>query len=199
GLDRMGLDDNFICVLLIFSAILAFFTTENFMLVFFSVLIISSGFIYLIFNGNVSNLIHIYNAAVTFSLTTLYLNEANFIGKKSSISNKYSAIRMGLIFSFLMGMIAVGIRDITPIFYNYVWVSSIFIIICVVVVILRTLKIFNIQQTNHKAIVLGSVVIILLPSVFSPAISGAILLVLLNYKVSYKAGVVIGLLAFVYF
>lgn len=199
GLDQMGVDENLICILLIFSAILVLYITENFILVFFSVLIISGGFIFLIVNGDGYNVIHFYNVVLAFSLTAFYLYEAKIVSIKSNISRKYSAIRMGLIFSFIIGLIFLGVRGITPLAYNYVWISSIFNIICVTFVILRTLTIFDVQQTRHKVIVLGIVVMLLLPTIFSPAISGAILLILLNYKVSYKTGVVIGVIAFIYF
>lgn len=199
GLDQTGVDENIICIVFIFSAILSLYVTENFILVFISVLIISGSFVFLIINGDGYNIIHFYNAVLSLSLTAFYLYEARLVGGKSSISLKYSAIRMGLIFSFIFGLILVGIRGITPLTYNYIWLSSLFNILCVAIVIVRLLVKFDIRQTKQKIIVVGTVVVMLLPSILSPAISGAILLILLNYKVSYKTGVVIGVLAFIYF
>lgn len=199
GLDQMGVDENIICIVFILSAILSLYVTENFILVFISVLIISGGFVFLIINGDGYNIIHFYNAVLSFSLTAFYLYEARLVSGTRNISQKYSAIRMGLIFSFIFGLILVGIRGITPLAYNYVWISSIFNILCLTLVILRTFVKFDSQQTKQKIIVVVTVVVMLLPTIFSPAISGAILLIILNYKVSYKAGVVIGVLAFIYF
>jgi uncharacterized membrane protein len=60
-------------------------------------------------------------------------------------------------------------------------------------------KVLNINKTQHKVGIYIATVFVLLPTVFSPAISGAILLILLSFYVNYKTGLVLGVAAFLYF
>jgi len=52
---------------------------------------------------------------------------------------------------------------------------------------------------QYKSGIYALSILLLLPTVLSPAISGAILIILLSFLVNYKTSLVIGIAAFIYF
>lgn len=199
GLGQWQMNESLICLICIFIAVFSLLFTHNFILVFISVLIVSGGFLSLIIINDVYNFIHLYISLLSLILTGFYLYENKIITGNLKISNLYSPIRIGLIFSFLFGLIVVGFRGLIPLSFNLIWLSSIFTIASVLLVVWNVLRFFNISSTKNRSLLIIGSLVLLLPTGFSPAISGAILLILLNFLVNYKTGLVIGIIAFLYF
>jgi uncharacterized membrane protein len=59
--------------------------------------------------------------------------------------------------------------------------------------------VLNITKTQHKTVIYIFTVLSLLPTALAPAILGAILIMLLSFSVNYKTGLVVGVIAFIYF
>ena len=199
GLSEWQMNENMISILCIFIAFCALLLTRNFILVFISVTIFSGGFLSLILINDAYNFVHFYISFLSLILTGFYLYEHKLVRANPRVSRLYSPIRMGLLFSFLFGIAIVGVRGIIPLSYNLIWLSSVFTITSILLVAWNVLDIFNYNNTGKRVLVLAGCIILLLPTGFSPAISGAILIVLLNFFVNYKPGLVIGIIAFLYF
>jgi len=199
GLTKMEIDENIIALLISIIALSSLFITQNYILSFISVLVIATSFLNLIISNNLSNLIHLYIAVNTLALTYLFLNEAKIITTNSKLSRLYDPVRVGLIISLLFGLIAIGKRDLVPISQNYIWLSSIVIIFSILFLVNKISEINKIKSAKSKRLIYSLSFLILLPTILSPAISGAILIILLSFLVNYKTGLVIGVVSFIYF
>jgi len=172
---------------------------QNYILSFISILIMNGGFLFLIINNDLYYLIHIYNAIVVLLLTYVFLNEAKLITGNKIISKLYNPARIGLLMSLVTGLVFVGK---TGIFENHVyaiWASSIITIPVTIYVISIIAGIMGVIEIRKQIIIYTVCTLILLPTAFSPAISGTLLIILLSFIVNYKTGVSIGIISFIYF
>ena len=194
----MDMNGNIICVLLIVIAFLSIVTAQNYILSFISTQIISGSILSLILLNESYDLIHIYTAVFVAIITCFFLKEAKIITTNSMLSRLYNSIRTGLVFSFLAGLAFVGKRGLFPMSTDYIWLSSIITISAVIYLLYLLFNILGINKTLHKIGIFIFAVFTLLPTAFSPAISGTILLILLSFYVNYKTGLVLGVIAFIY-
>jgi uncharacterized membrane protein len=97
----------------------------------------------------------------------------------------------------LAGLAVVGKKGLFNI--DYIWISSVVIISAIIYLLFKLFKILNINNIQHKIGICIFAVLALLPTTFSPTISGAILLILLSFYVNYKTGLALGIIAFIYF
>lgn len=199
GMSKLNLEENMISFVFITVAFSTLFFTRNYILAFISVLITMGSIISLLIINDSYNLIHLYNSAVSLLLTYLFINEARIITTYKNLSKLYDPIRIGLVFSFIMGLIFIGIRGLLPVSMNYLWISSLFNISLIMYLINNILDIVNVRTKKNKILIYTASIIILLLTTFSPAISGAILILLLCYLVNFKTGVAIGIISIIYF
>ena len=202
--ENINNDINIIYVIFILIAFASMVIAQSYLLSFISILIINGSILTLIIYNKGYDLIHIYVSVLALTLAYFYLKEAKIITINKALSKLYSPIRIGLTFSFLAGLISVGLtplhkEGLIPMSPNYIWLSSV-VIIAVIIYLLHTLfKVLNITKILLKSVIYIFAILTLLPTVFSPAISGAILLILLSFLVNYKTGFVLGIIAFIYF
>lgn len=199
GLSEMKVDENIIAILIILIALSSLIITQNFILSFMSVLAISSGFLFLIISNKAYDLIHLYIAIQTVILTYLFLNEAKIISSNKRLSQLYNPIRIGIISSLLFGLISVGKRHLIPISQNHIWLSSIVMISVTMYLVYIIIKINEINTVKSKVLIYTLSALILVSTIFSPSISGAIVIILLSFLVNYKTGLAIGIISMIYF
>ena len=199
GLSEMGVDENSIAMSIGLIALSALVITQNYIVSFVSILILNGSFLFLLLNTEVYDLIHVYIAITSFLLTYVFLNEAKIISATKKLAQLYYPIRIGLLISFIIGLSIVGKKGGLPLSQNYIWISSIVFISIGMYVVSVICKINGITAVKTKGMLYVFSFLILLSTLFSPAISGAMLLVLLCFLVNYKTGFVIGILALVYF
>lgn len=199
GLSELGISINSVVLIISFLAFSSLIMTQNFILSFISILAISGGFLTLIVYNEAYSLIHFYIAFYTFILTYIFLYEAQIMTSHKKLSKLYNSMRIGLIFSLLFGLIAIGKRDLIPLSQNYIWVSSVFIIFAILYLVYTILKINDIEIQKNKVLIYLLSGLLLTPTLFSPAISGAILIILLSFLVNYKTGFALGIISIIYF
>jgi uncharacterized membrane protein len=199
GFNELNVNAGTICVLFAIIAFVSTVIAQNYMLSFISILIVNGSILMLIIFNGAYNLIHIYVSALALILAYFYLKEAKIITTNEALSKLYSPVRTGLTFSFLAGLAFLGKRGFFQISPNYIWWSSIIIILAVIYLLYKLFDILNITKIRHKTLIYIFTALTLLPTVFSPAISGAILLILLSFAVNYRTGLVLGVIAFIYF
>jgi len=199
GLFEMNVDENIIAILISLIALSSLIITQNFILSFISVLTISGGFLFLIISNNSYDLIHLYIAINTLILTYLFLNEAKIVSSNKRLSQLYNPIRIGIVISLLFGLILVGKRHLTPITQNHIWLSSIVMILVTMYLVYTIMKINEINTVKSKVMIYTLSALILVSTIFSPSISGAIVIILLSFLVNYKTGLVIGIISIIYF
>lgn len=199
GLTEMKVDENIIAILIIVIAIFSLLITQNYILSFISILTISCSFLTLIISNDLYNLIHLYIAVNILILTYLFLNESRLISSSIKISKLYNPSRIGLIISLLFGLIAIGKKHLIPISQNHIWLSSIIMVLVIIYLVYTISKITKIGTIKSKILIYSLSCLILIPIIFSPSISGAIIIILLSFLVNYKTGLVIGIISFIYF
>ena len=199
GMNQFKLDWNVICVTFILISSATLLITQGNILSFISVIIISGSFIFLIISNKNYNLIHLYNAFFSILLIWSYLNEAKIITLSKEICKLYNPVRTGLIFALIIGLFVVGKRDLVKISADYVWLSSIVTIPILLYLIYRIIQIIKIRNQKLKILIYSLSALILLPTAYAPAISGALLILLVSFFVNYKTGIAIGAIATCYF
>lgn len=199
GLSTMNVDKNIITILISLLALTSLVITQNFIFSFISVLTISGSFLFLIISNNSYNLIHLYVAINTLILGFLFLNEAKIISSNKRLSQLYNPVRIGLVISLLFGLISVGKRHLIPISQNLIWLSSIVMILVTLYLVYKIIKINEVKAFKTKAIIYSLSFLVLFPTVFSPSISGAIVIILLSFLVNYKTGLALGIISIIYF
>lgn len=199
GLSEMNVDENIIALLISLIALSSLIITQNFILSFISVLAINGSFLFLIISNDSYDLIHIYVVINTLILTYLFLNEAKIISSNKRLSQLYNPIRIGIVISLLFGLITIGKRHLIPIPQNHIWLSSIVLIFVTLYLVYTIIKINEIYTVKNKVIIYTLSALILVSTLFSPSILGAIVIILLSFLVNYKTGLAIGIISIIYF
>ncbi len=199
GFSKLKIDENIISIIFIIIAFCSLGIVQNYILSFISVLIINGSILTLIISNNGYDLIHIYVSALALMVTYFFLKEAKLTNASKALSKLYNPIRIGLIFSFLVGLVFLGKKGIIPVSPDYIWFSSIIIIATIVYFVSILFDMLNITSVQQKTIIFTFSILILLPTALSPAISGAILIILLSFWANYKTGLAISIIAFIYF
>jgi hypothetical protein len=199
GLSEMDVNKNIIAILISLIALSSLIITQNFILSFFSVITISGSFLFLIISNDSYDLIHLYVAVNTVILAYLFLNEAKIISSNKRLSQLYNPIRIGIVISLLFGLISIGKRHLIPISQNHIWLSSIVMISVTMYLVYVIIQINEINTVKTKMMIYTLSAILLVSTIFSPSISGAIVIILLSFLVNYKTGLVIGIISIIYF
>lgn len=199
GLVITKVDENIISLIFMIIAIVSLIIVQSYILNFISVLIISGAIISLIMSSKISDLIQMYISLFAIITTFFFLKEAKIISSKNSFSRMYSPVRIALVFSFLAGLILIGKYHLIPFSSDYLWISSVVIIANILFLLPKIFTILNISATAQKIGIYCISLAVLLPTMFCPGISGAILIILLSFLVNYKTSLVIGIVAFIYF
>lgn len=199
GCGQLQINENSISIIFIIIALGSLSIVHNYILSFVSVLIINGSILTLIISNNSYDIIHIYVSALALIMTYISLKEAKIITTNKVLSKLYNPVKIGLMFSFLSGLVFLGKKGILPVSPDYIWLSSIVIISIIVYLTSTLFNVLNITETRHKIGIYFFTVLALLLTALSPAISGAILIILLSFMVNHKTGLVVGITAFIYF
>lgn len=199
GLSKMKMDPNTLSLVFILIAAVSLAIVRSYILAFISVLIICGGILALIISNDHFDWAHLYTSCLATIVTVLFLKEAKIISTHPAFSKLYDPVRIGLVFSFLAGLVLLSKGDLIDVQGDHLWISSIVIILNILYVLSQLFKILNISKPQQKAGIYILSIVILLPTILSPAISGAILIILLSFLVNYKTSLVIGIAAFIYF
>lgn len=199
GCGQLKMNENSLSIIFIIIALGSLSVVQNYILSFVSVLIINGSILTLIISNKGYDVIHIYVSVLALTLTYIFLKEAKIITTNNALSKLYNPIKIGLIFSFLLGLVILGKKGILPVSPDYIWLSSIVIISLIVYLISVLFDVLNITESRHKIGIYIFAVLTLLPTVLSPAISGAMLIILLSFLANYRTGLVTGIIFFIYF
>lgn len=198
GLASLEVNEDHITILVILMALGSLAITQNYVISFISIITIGAAMLFLIMSYNIPNAIHGYLLLYTVLLAFCFLNEAKLLTSSRKLAQLNGPLRIGLVFSLLFGLVAVGKSGLAPISGSYLWISSLASIGLILYLASKVLTKFGIEA-RKKVLTLVLCVFTLLPTLFAPAISGALLIVLLSFWVNYKTGFVIGVIALIYF
>lgn len=198
GLASLEVNEDFVALLVILMALGSLTITQNYVISFISIITIGAAMLFLIMSYNIPDAIHGYLLLYTVLLAFCFLNEAKLLTSSRKLAQLNGPLRIGLVFCLLFGLVAVGKNGLAPISGSYIWISSVASIGLILHLADKLLKRFGIVG-QKKALMLVLCVFTLLPTLFAPAISGALLIVLLSFLINYKTGFAIGIIALIYF
>ena len=201
GLFDFDANDTAICLVNMLLAVIALAFSKNYIYTFLSILVLEMSSLFLIMENDAYNLVHAYIAINILVLTVWIMNEGRIIANNKKLSRIYAPVRIGIIFSLIIGLGLIGIRE----FYldmngaNLTWISSIVTIPIMFYLVAVILNVLEIDTVQAKGIVFGICALILASIFNAPAISGAMVILLLCFYANYQTGIVIGIIALVYF
>lgn len=197
---EMDVNENIVVLFIMILAGISLWLTQNYMLSFISILVISVGLLLLLVFINESyHLIHLYSILITLGLTYVFLFEAKIINSSSKLAKLYDPLQIGMVVSFLFSLAFFGTKTFHRIHVEFEWFFSMVLFANTIFIISKILDVLEVTNTNTKIMVYVLSGAILLTTAFSPSILGAILLVLLSFYVNYKIGFSIGVVALIYF
>ncbi len=198
GLAELDTNESIICSVFIMLSCISLILTRNYILSFVSVLILNGSIITLLICNNAYNLIPIYTAVLALATTYFLFKEARIITKIRKRAGSYDPVRAGLVCALLSALILTSQSGIYPVSPAYFWLCAVIMIAAILRLTPELSGILEITTTGHKIMIYLFVVLSLLPTVPSPAISGALLVMLLSFLRNYKTGFVLGVLTFIY-
>ncbi|GJM36464.1 MAG: permease [Saprospiraceae bacterium] len=199
GLLDLDVDVNLVTIIILCIALVSLVITQNYILSFVSLLIISGSFLTLIFYNEWHDLVHLYTLSIMLLLTYLMLNESAIITFSKKLSKLYDPIRISSILSCIIGLGIMGKKDLLPISPDYILVSSVVLFFIVLYLVSKVLEVVGIEDLTKKITIYSLSVLVLASTIFAPSILGAVLIILLSFLVNYKTGLAMGIIALIYF
>ena len=199
SLSDIDFNENLIILIFLCIAISSLLITQNYILSFISILTINGSLLALIVSNDLYSLIHLYITINTALLVFIFLNEAKITTYNNMFSKLYNPSRIAIVISLVTGLIVVGTKDFLPISTHIIWISSLVFFVAIIYLISKIVSVLHIKTSKNKNLIYLLSGNILIPTVLSPSISGALLIVLLSFYVNYKTGLVIGIISFIYF
>lgn len=177
--------------------ILALF--ENKIITFLATIGAAGSLLFLVHDGFYTNGAHAYVALMALLLFAWVNREATLLNSSGYVSRRYDSIRTGLMVALLMG--AYYLSDFrwwgNPA-RSPNWYASLALIPLVGYVGWGLLQRFVVDPAE-KGLYAAGILALLLPTFFAPALSAALLLLLLSWKVGYQTGTALAVIALIYF
>lgn len=199
GMGKAQASEDLICWVFIATGCGTLLLIQNYILSFLAVLFINGSLMSFLFRYSDYHLHHVYLSFLTLTVTCWYLNEARLLRIHPAIARLYNPLRLGLTVSFLGALFLVSTNWFNIIFQHYLWISFLPVFAASLFMVFRILDLLGVNAIREKFIVYVLCAAVLLPTCWSPAIAGAILIVLLSFRVHYRTGLVFGTVSFIYF
>ncbi|NAY91696.1 DUF4401 domain-containing protein [Muricauda sp. JGD-17] len=137
-----------VLLMVIVLALITLFLVKNYVLSFISMLTVGVCFILLIISNDVYEVIHVYTVLYAVGLTFFVLEEGSLMAFAPRMLQLYDPLRIGFIFSFLFGLLALGKEGLIPVYNGTLWISSLVIILLTLYMIRSVLLDFG--ETQKK-------------------------------------------------
>lgn len=185
------------CSLLVIS-ILTFFLTKGFILPFLSVILFNISLF-----GEIAHLFSSWYplqvAIVPLVAAFLFANvfETKLLARLQGNTSKYKPFHTGLFISCLIALSGASIDFLTTGMNE--WIISVFLWIGLLIMIQRIMRVMGGTNNLMKQIgIYGLSILICLPTVFAPYLSGSLLLIMVCFHFGYKTECGASLLLFIY-
>ncbi|GAA4434348.1 hypothetical protein GCM10023188_25180 [Pontibacter saemangeumensis] len=186
--------------LLALMALGVLFAAANSILTFLAVLVFSGSLAAIILNHQALNLMHGYIGAVAGLLTYLSLREATLISLGSWFSRVYGPVRMGLVVTLVAALALLMHQPPLPAGgITHYWLSGVLLIAAVLFVLSKVMRQAGLANRKQQLLVYACCGLVLAPTVLSPAVPGALLVLLTSFYIGHKTSFAAGVLSLVYF
>lgn len=197
GLSEYNFDDIHLSQLLFLVGIVTLVLSRNYMLNVLSILMINGSLVYFSHLLKFPSAYHVIVGLNVSLLCYFMLWESKVLSSGQFFNIRYNAIRIGLIFSLLIGLL------IFPNFtYLYrteltLWMSSVIMAIAIFYTVYLLIKRYEVQVDTNQVLIYLLTLVFLVPSVIAPYLSGALLILLLSFYTQYQTGIGLGIIALI--
>lgn len=198
GVSELGTDLT-LALTLAAVAIAFIVVSDGAVLVFLSVLVLGGSLISLPYNLNLPELVHVVTALAVAALTYLSLNEAKLIAANTKLNKLYGSLRMGAVFTLVGVLILLSHQDFATGAIRYTWISTVLIVVALLFVLRRAMQDAGVTHLKTQTIVYACLCATLAPTILTPGIAGALLIVLASFYIGHRTSFIVGLLALGYF
>jgi len=199
GLEKFYSSDNITTTVLLCVALAVPFFTRAYMYNFLSVVIIN-GCLYALININhAQELVHLQVALTALAYTWMCLNEAKCLASTGWMNRVYNPWRIGLLCVLLALLTYLAIGGFGTQKFSREWLSSACLIGIILFFLHHIISDLNIREQRNRVLIYLMVTLVLLPACFAPAVCGALLILMLSFHTGHKPGLILSILALVYF
>lgn len=199
GWSQMDGSQNSITALIAGIAILSLIIHQNYMLSFVAAVIAINSLLWLLHSNHWENWIHVNIGLQALLFSYFFLNEAKILSSSQKLNKLYEPLKAGILISFLTVLGSISRKNYLDLDTFPIALSSIVFIPVLFYLVHLLLKTVEINMLKHKLLVYVCASAILIPLAFTPYILGALLIILICFKVNYKTGFVSGIIALIYF
>ena len=199
GLNMLHWNDNASAITIMLTAFGALLFIRHTVLAFFTCMILMSGAVFLFYNNHLGNWSQCWPAVLAVFIVGLYWKEAAIIRFHPRCIDWYQPLLITLILFFIGFLQLLGKRHLVEGIGTYFSYTSLWLLILVGWVLYQILPSFGIVIQSQKWIILVIILLVLLPTLRSPAIAGIILLLLLSFRSGDRWVWIISLLSLVVF
>lgn len=186
-----------ICLVFLLIAVLTFLCSKGVFFPFLSVLLFNGAFTWLIM-GSVEKVeisqIPVLLMGVAFLLLNLY--EARIITAHPAMKRLIRPLHSGFFLSFICGL--VWMSGIGYTFDHSVGVLSVFLWMGIALMLRHIMKVMKVEKPETEVSVYVACFAMLIPTIFAPALSGALLLLLVCFGFGYKTEMAASLVLLIY-
>ncbi|WKK58089.1 DUF4401 domain-containing protein [Sphingobacterium sp. BN32] len=198
GLEDYHLSDEAALLIICIVATVSLNFVRNYIMTFILVLIACGTLLASLNAADLDNLSYFYVPALGLVLAHLYIKEARIISKRNFFSIRYNPIRTALTFCLIAGLIYLTLDSNFILTNYYALCSSLSFIVLSFVALNFVFEKLAIENKRTMILLYLLCLCCLLPTIFAPAISGAIFLILISFLANYKTGFVLGILLLLY-
>lgn len=199
GCVEASINETTLCWIFIAIGLISLLVTQNYILSFLVILMINSSFV-IIFNMSSSRILYtLFTVVIIGLLMIVFLYEAKLIKLHIIVSKLYSALRIGLLITFI-GLFYI---DGNFLYMSHLeisqWLVTLALVLSIGYLVHRLLELLDVKNITYRSSIYGMCLLIVLATHQTPAIAASLLIVLLSFYVNYKTGLAIGILALIYF
>lgn len=198
GLHLLKVDENIICITYIIISLCTVVVLQNYLLSFFSTLIVHGSILTLIIKNNAAASIHIFTLVLSSATTYLFMNEGKIITFNKAFNNLYRPIKAAFVLSLLLLLACYTEKILPPEAHRLQWQCSVVFFINILLVVRIMLAKLSFTKLFQKVVAYGICLVALVPTVLAPAIAGSLLVLLLSFLVSYRTAFVLSIMSFLY-
>lgn len=180
-------------------ALLTILISRSYILTFVATLITTGSLLAIFFTKELAELNHVLLVSLAAIIIYFTFNEGKLMKIKSLQGKRYLALRTGLVFSFMICLYYTSEPTFIIDAWLIDWITSGIFIGMILWLINCLLNRFLCEETGKKIFISLLILICLGFTAMNPAISGSLFLLLISFKVNYKTGISLGVLAFIYF
>ncbi|MBC5774259.1 DUF4401 domain-containing protein [Pontibacter sp. KCTC 32443] len=168
-------------------------------LLFFATLVFWGSLISLPLIHELPELLYVHVGVMVAILTYLSLNEAKLIAQHPRLAKLYAPVRIGLVFAFIGLLIMLAHHSFLVKGIEHLWLASLLLIGVLLLVLRRIMQDTGVTDIKTQLIVYTCCIAILVPTILTPSLAGALLVVLVSFYMGHRLSFIVGLLALGYF